>query len=148
MATAYMRQHTGDGQKCLLRIHHPTQSDASATSNALARGIMFQDSAAAAASVLQVIPNTVGSAVEASAPIMEFYIGGDGNAFKWMTITSKGNVNILGAASTTTITNALTVNGNTVLGDAKATDTFDVNAISTISGVTTIQNTFYVKNQV
>ena len=97
MATAYMRQHTGDGQKCLLRIHHPTQSDASATSNALARGIMFQDSAAAAASVLQVIPNTVGSAAEASAPIMEFYIGGDGNAFKWMTITSKGNVNILGA---------------------------------------------------
>ena len=115
METAYMRQHTGDGKKCLLRIHHPTQSDASATSNALARGIMFEDSAAAAASVLQVIPNTVGSTTEASAPIMEFYIGGDGNAFKWMTITSKGNVNILGAASTTTITNALTVNGNTVL---------------------------------
>ena len=86
------------------------------------------------ASVLQVIPNTVGSAVEASAPIMEFYIGGDGNAFKWMTITSKGNVNILGAASTTTITNALTVNGNTILGNAKASDTFNVNAISTFQG--------------
>ena len=94
----------------MLRIHHPTQSDATATANTIARGILFLDTAASNAAVIQVIPNTVGSATEGSAPLMEFFVGGDGNAFKWMTISTMGNINVLGASSTMTVTNDFTVN--------------------------------------
>ena len=61
-----------------------------------------------------------------------------------VSVSNAGDVNILSNTGTMTVTNDFTVNADVVLGDAKATDTLVINAISTLMGATNIQNTFKV----
>ena len=135
-ATALLRQHTPDDTGCYLRIHHPTQSDSSATATSVPRGMQFLSAAADVTAQLQVIPNTFANtySTDTNAPLMEIFVGGGSAGFKWVTVSSMGNVNILGSSSTTTITNDLTVEGNTALGNLAGTDTLTVTAASDFTG--------------
>ena len=47
-----------------------------------------------------------------------FFVGGDGNAFKWMTISTMGNINVLGASSTMTVTNVFRIGQGCVIPQA------------------------------
>ena len=83
--TALLNQHTPDNTACYLRIHHPLQSDGSATDNTLARGITFLNNVGTVTSVLQVKPNTYNGAgyaenAENTSPTMEIYVGHTTNA--------------------------------------------------------------------